>query len=94
LMKYKNLEELQALDKSGNLHATIALSLIYVRDIIPSKPVVFEKFSEAPIDHELAKKCLIKLESNILFISFAREFKEFLGKFEKSASPNQKSCTF
>jgi hypothetical protein len=94
LMKYKNLEELQALDKSGNLLATRLLALIYIRDRLPSAPAEFKKFSEAPINHNLAKECFKKLETNELYVKEARELKLFLEKIESSASQTQRSCTF
>lgn len=98
LMKTKNLEELLALDKSGNLLATATLVTIYIRDANPSNKDVIERFSEAPIDYKLAKEYLIKLESHTLFVDFAAELNKglnkALNKFEYSDSQTQTSFKF
>ncbi len=99
LINHKDMEELMALNKADTPMATYALFLIYARDLhIPylkdDTKTALKKFAEAPIDHNLARECLRKLESNMFFISDIKSLKRLLDEFENSPSPDQKNCKF
>ena len=69
LLKHQSFAQLVALSENGNHAATFAIAVFYMRDALPNARVLFEQFTDAPIDHDLAKKCLAQLHSNPLYDS-------------------------